>query len=321
MYISDFTTIALLAGIAIPVIALGVSGVNISFWIVLVASFGFFILSFYSYYKKSLGAKDIPVFITRDPENKQFSMNEVIRSMKISGKDVPSEHMIVLLDIEKQTLLECVELGEDEEDWYSQLMNLAGKMQALYNIGSVSGKKALHLFLNCPIPIALGLGAYFDYDIPVLVWHYQMEKYQSYKPAIDLTQNPRENLRVTDEKPELITVNRIAGQQTDRVAILIGLGSHKPRIKEYQGDIVEISYSKSQPIPIEDFTKVAKEVYNVILGEINKGIAVDLYLNMPLPIAYAIGAALGRTGKVSVYHYFRQKDEYRKVIELNKVGY
>jgi len=47
---------------------------------------------------------------------------------------------------------------------------------------------------------------------------------------------------------------------------------------------------------------VASVVYRVIIGEIEAGNNVDLFVNAPIALAYLNGMALGKNCWLSVYH-------------------
>jgi hypothetical protein len=271
-------------------------------------------LSFYLYYIEIAGEQQIPILISSEEDDGDIIMKrDILPVLKQNGINIPAEGVVVRLDPSRNMVLSFFKLDEKEENWYAEVNELGGKIEKIEKIGNIV---VLNVFFKCPIPLAISLGASINVSKPIVLWHYEPSKKGNYVRVIDLTFNRRQKLRrpiQAEEQNALkhikVSVKRNEGSRT--VAISIYLASHKPKIDKYDGDIIEVKSATPCYIsPAEDWLEIVNEIYNVIMNEVNSGKEVDVYASMPLPIAFALGMALGNKSPVRLYHWFQDKQMY-----------
>ena len=69
-----------------------------------------------------------------------------------------------------------------------------------------------------------------------------------------------------------------------------------------------------------DWLRVAQEVVTELLELVGSGVQrVHLCLSSPVVLAFCIGMALGTQSPITVYNWFAAAQEYRPVLELERL--
>jgi hypothetical protein len=70
----------------------------------------------------------------------------------------------------------------------------------------------------------------------------------------------------------------------------------------------------------DDWLHVEQEVASVLLELVGGGVSrVHLCLSSPVVLAFGIGMALGAQSPVTVYHWFAGTQEFRAVLDLERL--
>ncbi|WP_169302697.1 SAVED domain-containing protein [Thermobaculum terrenum] len=197
-----------------------------------------------------------------------------------------------------------------------------------------------HIFLNCPAALAVGLGASIDCLKKVVVYHYNvapepvselngsLSGSYRYLRVIDLSNiSPHILKQRVGPNYDYINKQQVLITDGNDVCMALGLSSHNPGAaarsfaqknkwslicldNKYNGHL-----SRDQ-----DWLQVMREVVSELLrlgGQ--EGVRIHLVLSAPIAMAFAIGMGLGMQMQVTVYNWFRERQTYIRVLDLNKL--
>ncbi|WP_457626006.1 SAVED domain-containing protein [Persephonella sp.] len=274
---------------------------------------------------------DIPFLYLRnkkDPEKILESFEKTIRKNK---KNFSLKGLEKIFDIKREDLyinlqedLPPVKDSETSQLWKNEIKKFEKKITGIYT--KIKDKKRVLHLASSIASLSLGLGVKLGARKPVVLYHYQSDEYI---PVIDLSDSRKIRKikyvrKHIDTDLRYITVSYPASiEKSEDVAVGIWLASHNPfdsieryikangttdclveiESKDFQGDI---------PLP-SDFEDITQDYWRDIVSEIYSVLNVlkyryrirrfHLFLSVPVPIATALGMALGHFIDIIVYNY------------------
>lgn len=224
-------------------------------------------------------------------------------------------------------------LPGEPEAWRRLIHKLEDKFWRLAE--RIPGRKVYQIFLAGPSTLALALGATIGSRSEYVFYHYMAGSGNNpYHRVIDFSREEfREGshiLKTAVPEYRLIRVRGLEklGRTRKREALAaIHLAAHNP-----SGDVEKRARAEGRPaifidsdfggtIPLEqDWVALSREISSVIL-QASARANIDrlhLFLSLPLPIAFALGSALGKFVRATVYNYFTPPGEYAGVFRLEE---
>jgi hypothetical protein len=198
----------------------------------------------------------------------------------------------------------------------------------------LQGRTVFHLFLNSPASLAMGLGALLGSRYEIVLHHLQRGVSPlPYVPVIDFSQAQNQGLagmqavkRRATRPYQFIAVEQPQAM-ADEIFLSLHLAGHDPK-----GDVEALAVAKGVPAvhvrntygsvlaKDDDWLGVAQEVVTELLELVGSGLRrVHVCLSCPVVLAFAIGMALGTQSPITVYNWFAATQEYRPVLELEKL--
>ena len=287
--------------------------------------------SIYNIFKE----KHLPFLVLagRKDEEYESMMSEVLQTMKKYKFDKQSFEDDFNVDQDNYILRRHENLSENPIEWDKMVHTFENKIIKLS--AKLKGRKIFHIFLNCPAPLAMGMGAVLGTKYEVVLHHHQTGCGEdTYFPVIDFYSMSKTNQegvhilksRVSSpdyfikvEEPEILPPSTM---------ISTHLAGHDPK-----GDVEKIAVERSLKavhirsttqgtIPIDaDWLRASREIATYLLNlSAKKEIkTIELYLSIPIVIAFTIGMALGIQSPVILNNWFSETKKYYPVIELNKL--
>lgn len=270
----------------------------------------------------------IVVIVGKDDDECYKMMAEVWATMASIGC---SEDMVSgqwKLDRDELLIRRDSILPRQPKPWKDLVHQFARKIGRLG--GRLPGRHVFHIFLNCPAALAIGLGARLGSLSEVVCYHYQGNRYV---PVIDFSRAQGGKLRPVREVKrrirrsyDFICVEQ-SGTGTEEAFVSLRLSGHDPRgavdlIAPAEVTRVHIGNTYRNVLGAdEDWLRVEQEVVTVLTELLGSGVRrIHLFLSVPVVMAFAIGMALGIHSPVTVYHWFGDRQEYRPVLELERLG-
>ncbi|SNZ09125.1 hypothetical protein SAMN06265182_1484 [Persephonella hydrogeniphila] len=274
---------------------------------------------------------DIPFLYLRKKKHPEKVLENFEKIIKEKRENFSLRGLESIFDIHEEDLfinlqkdLPSVKNSETLWQWKNEIKNFERKITQIYS--RIKGKKRILHLASSIASLSLGFGVKLGGRKPVILYHYQSDEYI---PVIDLSDSKkirkikyvRKNI---DTELKYITVSYPASiEKSQDVAVGIWLASHNPfdsierflktnnltdclvkiESKNFQGDI---------PLP-SDFEDTPRNYWIEIVSEIYSVISVlkyrykikrfHLFLSVPVPIATALGMALGHFIDIIVYNY------------------
>ena len=289
---------------------------------------------------------DIPFvhLIKRPPQETNIALNKIEKKIIEKEEDFSINGLENILGIERKDLaivyenflpVITEEQHSEENEWIKQVLEFEEKLKNIYSKIDFKNR-VLHIGLSVPVSLAMGLGIKLGTKKPVLVYHYQSD---DYIPVIDLTTSAklrrikyiRKNIQKQLKNIEIGIPENI--ENSENIAVAIWLASHNPygdvqnyleatgkiwpliRIesKEFQGDIP--LPKDFEDIPEDYWIRYVSEIYSVlnvlkVKYQIQK---YHFFLSVPVPIAFALGMAIGHFWDGYIYNYnLKSSDEGNK---------
>lgn len=275
--------------------------------------------------------KQVPIVVIVGKDDDEFykMMGEVWATTASAGcsEDVVSGQW--KLDREDYVIRRDSILPRQSRPWKDLVRQFASKIARLGR--RLPGRHVFHIFLNCPSALAIGLGARMGSLAEVVCYHYQPGV--RYVPVIDFSRarggNPqpvRAVKRRITQPYQFICVEQV-GTLTQEVFVSLRLSGHDPKgavnlIAPQHAARIRIRNTYDNVLSTDaHWLRVEQEVVTVLTELLGGGIRrLHLFLSVPVVLAFAIGMALGIHSPITVYHWFGDKQEYRPVLELERLG-
>lgn len=203
-------------------------------------------------------------------------------------------------------------------EWYEEL--IATKNFITEN---TSINKIPHIALLVPASFALSLGIILSQSqIPEMaIYHFQAN---TYSKVIDLTDNSRK-IKEIKKQCKKIDYEKI-DQNSENLAIIIQFASHSARASvikyleanDIKTNILEITHKNAGNIQISDWSEEVSEIYSVIQNYTKEHFTekFHIFLSAPIPIAFALGLALGSYIHTKVYQYTPSEHAFSTYIPI-----
>ncbi len=239
------------------------------------------------------------------------------------------------------------EFGLEQDDWSlyqekaldvapSAWVDLCRRfLSNVQRLERLKGKKVFHVFHNGPAALAMGLGASLATRHLLILHHRQLgESELAYVPVMDFTTRGPDGLTALlrlrsqpPSPPQTITVHP-PERWTAQVFVSLHLSTPTPEpdfsamAATREAAFVAIRNQYGGVLPLEaDWIQVAQEVANAVRAIRHQpGVQrMHLAFTCPVPLAFAIGMALGIQLPVRVYNWFADQKIYAPVIDLDKL--
>jgi hypothetical protein len=268
---------------------------------------------------------EIPFLVLRAGKNVGYFLKKIseVANVKLDA-------LLETFDLEREDLYLLLPEVLPPGNWKGHVHSFNEKIKKLKRIFSSCGKTPiLHVGLDCPSSLAIGLGAVIG-ESPLVVYHYIRGR-ESYIPVVNLYENSR---KIKERKQEFKLISHTAklAQQNDYsdVFIAVQLASHEIRGKaENRANSTGSAfyYIESKQKGNIDLQKTANELVSEIYSCINQiyenyhSAQFHLIMSVPVVIAFSLGIAVGTYWNINVYNYFANKGDYSKILSLKDLKY
>ena len=183
----------------------------------------------------------------------------------------------------------------------------------------------LHLGIKAPSALALGIGAALGTGkLPLALYHFQN---RAYHRVINLIESPR---KIKERAPALSKFSlKAEAEGKKRAVVALQVASHeiekraRALAEELDADFFYAEHLKKGALPesSKEWEETAAEAYEVMNRVYNTSSYEEIHLIMsvPVPVAFALGMALGSYWPVKVWNFFKEEGKYRPVLELNNL--
>lgn len=221
------------------------------------------------------------------------------------------------------------QLSTDPGEWQELVGRVALRVKHLES--QITGRKVFHVFLNCPVALAMGVGAALGIKHEVVIYHFQKEGGTSpYTPLVDFYAlnvaglggvslvKDRVNGRysfIRLEQPEELTPDLY-------VSVHLAPTDPKESIKalaaERDAAAVHIRKIRAGTLNLDaDWLRVSREVATALRSLLDRSDVTRLHVGLSCPVAvsFAVGMALGVQVPVTVFHW--QSKQYHPLLALD----
>jgi len=276
-------------------------------------------------------AIDIPflIMVNKSTEEAKTALTKLEKEIKDKKPYFSIEKLKNIFDIQEEDLYLYYDkpLSEKEEEWQNLIKLFEEKLKNIYS--KFENKiRILHIAFATPASLAMGFGIKLGTKKPVILYHYQSDKYV---PVIDLSS--AETIRIVKGMKEIEKIKyEIKNiQNTEDVAVEIRLASHnltsdvenylKANNKDYAIVNIQTLNAGNLPLPEKnEWAEYISEIYT-LLNDLKNQYHINRYhifLSTPVAIAFALGMAIGHFWDTYIYNYNPKaeiKNKYFKVLE------
>lgn len=205
----------------------------------------------------------------------------------------------------------------ERESFSKEVREIHKTMDKIVSNGGVP-----HISLLCPASLAMGIGAMFGSQNPVVLYHYQGNEYHM---VIDL----RSNTRIIKKLKDVNSFEKIRFEEVGNggdCAFVVQFASHSPfadveeflRRRNLSTRMIKVSHTDTGGITLGDWSCEVAELMSLFQFIKTKRHfkRFHFFLSVPVPIAFAFGMALGHFVNASIYQY-DSKDELSYFEALN----
>jgi hypothetical protein len=217
----------------------------------------------------------------------------------------------------------------DSEAWATIASQFESTISRL--AARLSGRRVYHLFLNCPVALAVGLGAMLRTHHEVVLYQYWPDSQPPYVPVIDFSLE-KESGRGIASLQEPVTECRFTTVEepdglTSHALVSVHLFGRDPRAAVEnqagtQSAAVHIRNTYDSTLSADDeWLAVGRETVAHLWGLLDRDEVqrLELGLSSYLPLGFAIGMALGTQCPITVDSWYSADQEFKPVLELNKL--
>lgn len=290
--------------------------------------------------------KNVPFLVViGKPENEyKDTLNEVEVAFDHFGLDVQTIKKNFRLHQEDWIYHQDSKLSSEPNQWQEAIAKIGEKFWKL--AASLPGRKVYHLIMNGPASIALALGATIGSRNQYVFYHYMPATGDTpYHKVIDFKDSeiPEGTHRLKTRVSEMQFIKTTGAEalldgtlqdktpeppvgDASEILVAVHLAGHDPT-----GDVKRKSNETGRPmlsihsnfegtIPLDiDWIRLSQETASVLLklAASPHVIRMHLFLSMPLPLAFAVGTALGKFVRATVYNAYGKSGEYYEAFNLD----
>ena len=220
-----------------------------------------------------------------------------------------------------------------EREWNALLSELDQHFRSL--VARYPSDAIIHLFLNMPLPLGVAFGAKISTRTK-LVLHNEHSISQDLKFAAVIDLSSQESLKThglhlvkTEVRDEFKYVEREGPENlAPHILVSTNLGSHAgipdidKRANKAGLPAIHIKSTFGSTLTTDmDWLRVHREAWTLINKLLDSGAVnrIDLFPISPLPLAVALGMALGTYDNVCVYRFLEKAQDYQLVFRLNSL--
>ncbi|AKB32506.1 hypothetical protein MSSIH_1816 [Methanosarcina siciliae HI350] len=285
---------------------------------------------------KTFEEKHLPIMILVGKSEEEYNsmVSDILFTMNEYGFDESSFHEDFEINRDSWLIRKENNLSYNDDDWEDLVVTFKNKIYRLSE--KLKGRKVFHIFFNGPSVLAMGMGASIGTKHEIVLHHYQTGAGNTpYLPLIDFYSKGDSNLEGSLElKSKIEGPNQYIQIQEQKMGfpsamVSICIGSRDPA-----GNIERISKLRQSPVslihlrnklgnlPINaNWVRATQEVANYLLklSSDKNTENIELYMNMPAIIAFALGMAVGTQSPISLYNWFSDSKDYHCVLKLNQL--
>ncbi len=279
--------------------------------------------------------KNVPfLVVVGKPKNEyRDTLNEVELAWTHHHLNVELIKKTFRLHQEDWTYYREQKLSSKPKEWRDTLVEIGEKFWSM--AATLPGRKVYHFIMNGPASLALALGATIGSRNAFVFYHYMAGTgNSSYHKVIDFSnKNISEGTHRLKTRVSEFEYVQVLGLETipmsrGEVLVAIHLAGHNPsgdveaRSKDTGLPVVSIQTQFAGTIPLDiDWIRLSQEVATVLLNLAGTAHIqrMHLFLSMPIPIAFSVGAALGKLVRATVYNSYGRSGEYFEVFKLEEL--
>jgi len=279
--------------------------------------------------------KHIPLVVVagRKDEEVTAMLIEVMSCMKTHGFDEKRFEADFNLDRDHWLVRRESDLPSDAKDWENLVHRFEDKVIKLS--AKLKGRKVFHIFINCPGALAVGLGAVLGTKYEVALHHFQRSDISSpYTLVIDLatagmsSKNGAHIIKTKVTQPYQFVQVKWPDKLGETTLVSLHFAFHDPtsdatrQAVERSLPVVFINNALGTTLPSDsDWLLAAREIATVLVDiasryEVRR---VELLLSCPIPLAFAVGIAIGTQAPISIQSWFPAEQRYYEVLSLEKL--
>lgn len=220
-------------------------------------------------------------------------------------------------------------LSESSSEWVHKTKEISNHFDHLAN--RIETQPLFHVFVACPAPVALGVGALFAGRVPFTVHQHAGMVKNPYKKVhtevitaedgYHILNRKVSELKFIEEKADAVTET---GEGTDNALIVLDFTGHrlpKPYPIEDKTKILRLGMKGEEGhVPLGDqWMLIAQEISSIISSELNNGNKVSVLLGVPSTMAFLIGTILRTSSRIDVFYFNRGLNKYHKVFNLSEL--
>lgn len=216
-------------------------------------------------------------------------------------------------------------LAANADEWVKVTGKVLGHFWSLMK--RVEDVPIHHFFFIAPPSIVFAFGAYVGRKVPNKVYHHVGSNKNPYLCVSDTTQRDTSkglsalNQRVKEVDFQNITINRKNNGNGNKIIVSLDFTNHRispPFISEENAkEIIRVLHVKGiGHIPSNGWEDIAREIASLILGYSDNGESIEVYVNMPLPLAFITGSLIGAIHGITLCEYNIYAQTLNKTIDL-----
>ncbi|MGJ8455792.1 SAVED domain-containing protein [Pseudothermotoga sp. U03pept] len=244
---------------------------------------------------------DVAFLVSYSNKTSRNYLEESYHRLKEKIESVVNERLFqklskVSLVYSSPTLRDC--------DFQREVVKLSKMLSRIISTGATP-----HLSIIGPSSLAMGIGAAFGAQNSIVLYHYQSNEYHR---VIDLRANARSIKKLMKMSDLEKTDVEETGDGRD-CAFVIHFASHSPfsdvgiylKKRKIDAKIVKIFHKELGGIKVSDWSQEVAELMTIIQSVRDKAHfeRLHFFLSLPVPIAFALGMALGPFVNASIYQY------------------
>jgi hypothetical protein len=288
---------------------------------------------------RELREKHVPLLVVVGPDEDELAHMERLVGQAMAPHGFDSRKWDVEYNIEYKdlTLWRKSYLPAQGPQWANMARQFAKLISKLNNHPTLKGRKIYHVFIYGPAALAVGLGAVVGTNTTLVLYHYD-SNLDRYIPVLDFTRTGPEDgetgprsVKVPARRPFRYVRPQQQQPFSERLFVTLHLSSasHDPcqeteaLAATENASAAHIRNTYDGFLSFEaDWLRVAREVVTILTEWLRDPAVreIELVLNAPLPLAFAVGMAFGKLSAITVRNWLPPDRKYYPVLKLNELG-
>jgi hypothetical protein len=216
-------------------------------------------------------------------------------------------------------------IAQDSGEWIRVTHRL---LQHFWDLQKrVEAVPVYHFFFIAPPTIVFAFGAHVGRRVPHFAYHHVGNIRHPYLVAIDTTTRDTSqgldllNQRIPEPSFTEIAIDRKPLGSSGNIIVTLDFTNHKTSPpfpnQDAAKELVRVTHHNGiGHIPSTGWERLARELASLLLDYCDNGAQLDLYINTPLVLAFAIGSIVGPVRGIMLCEYNVYLQEFVRCLEL-----